>query len=310
MQTLVAGMAPVEERLRLLRSVFDSDHPLKLPGGRHLGYTLRQQGRWDEALAVFDEVALLAPTPLNLGQRPQTLSLARQFADALAATTDTPEDFRISPTPVLLRRMAEYAHGRPERYFDEIEEKIGRLRAAGRQREFLEEQGDLLVRRALFRGDLDDRELERFSEEAELAGHMVATRSGLLAMVLHHWAPSSDVSAALERLQLLDQTSVPGPFGFRYAMGEVCDALIAADRNRLVRLRDSALQLTFRSRSWIPIDCFMASVGLPLPPVPTQWMEPADEVSARWTQHLDAYLARHSADRGWIASLSQATLLA
>lgn len=286
---------PIEERLRLLRSVFDSDHPLKLPAGRHLGFTLRQQARWDEALAVFDDVVRLAPTPLNLGQRPQTLSLARQFADALAATTDTAEDFLISPTPVHLRRMSEYAHGRPERYFDEIEEKVGRLRAAGRQRELLEEQSELLVRRAFFRGDLDDRELERFHEEADLAGHMNATRSGLLAIVLHHRAPSADVSAALERLRLLDQASAPGPVGFRYAMGEVCDALIAADRSRLVRLRDSARQLTFRNRSWIPIDCFMSSVGLPLPPVPTQWMEPADEVSARWTQHLDAYLARHSA---------------
>jgi hypothetical protein len=53
-------------------------------------------------------------------------------------------------------------------------------------------------------------------------------------------------------------------------------------------------QIGFRTRSWIPVECFF---GLPLPETPTQWLEPPEEVGRRWTGHLDAYLARCGATR-------------
>jgi hypothetical protein len=127
---------PMDDRLRLLRATFDSDHPLRLPAGRHLGYTLKLQRHWDDALAVFDEVVSLAPTQLNIAQRPQVLSLARRFADARSAAEGT-------STVATITRTAEFAHGRPERYFAQVGAKLVKLRTSGRQREYLEEQGDL-----------------------------------------------------------------------------------------------------------------------------------------------------------------------
>lgn len=277
---------PMDERLRLLRRIFDSDHPLRLPAGRHLGYTLKLVHRWDDALAVFEEVVGLAPTPVNISQRPQVLSLARRFAEARAAAAGT-------RAVEVITRVAEYAHGRPERYFTEVDAKIARLHRGGRQREYLEDVGLCLERRVFFRGDVDSREIDEFREQAELAGHVVATRNALLATVLHHDAHPGEISTTLRRLEVLERASTAtGTIGFRYALAEICDALLADAPDRLATLREEACRLEFRTRSWIPVECFLESVGLPLPPVPTEWLEPYEIVRERWSAHLASYLAR------------------
>lgn len=213
--------------------------------------------------------------------------MARRFADAKSAAAGT-------DAMAHLIRTTEYAHGRTERYFREIDEKISKLQRAGRQRELLEDLGDKFVRTALFRDDLDARELDLYLHEAELVGHVYAIRSGLLATVLHHKTSPENLLSALERLRLLDGASnTNGPIGFRYALGELCDALLAGDRTRLTILHNEASQIEVRSRAWIPVDMFLETIGLPLPPMPTQWLEEPTAVKQRWAGHLSAYLARH-----------------
>ena len=283
---------PLDERLRLLRSVFDSDHPLRLPAGRHLGYTLKVLRRWDDALAVFDEVVRLAPTKVNRRQRPLTLSLARRFEDA-AKSGDVPD----------LTRLAEYAHGRPERYFTEIVGKIEELETKGRKREALEERGDRLARRVFFHGDVSSREVADLLAEGERVGHVLAIRNALLCAVLLHEPDPTTISVALERLENLERASAAaGTIEFRYAIAEFCAAVIAGDRRRVEQLRAEVGEIGYRTRSWIPLECFFASVGLPLPETPTQWLEPPKKVRRRWTGHLDAYLARHGATRDHLRS--------
>ncbi len=102
----------------------------------------------------------------------------------------------------------------------------------------------------------------------------------------------------LQRLRVLDMASTRnGTIGFRYALAELCDALIAGDRERLVQLFDEIAAVGERNRSWIPVESFLEAVGLPLPPMATQWLEPYPTVLNRWTAHLDRYLARHGAYR-------------
>jgi hypothetical protein len=279
---------PINDRVLLLRKIFDSDHPLRLPAGRHLGYTLKLQHRWEDALAVFDELVRLAPTAVNRRQRPQVLSLARRFADAREAAKEIPDWS-------FIERVAEYAHGRPGRYWDEIPAKITRLREAGRQREYLEEMGDLLIRRAFFRGEaVEVSEVDTYLEEADYVGHMVAIRSALLAKILHRGVEPAELTAHLDRLKSLDQSSSPtGTLAFRFAFGEVCDSFLSGPRSRLARLREEIGQVDFRTRSWIPVECFLDLAGLPLAPTPTQWLEPYDVVLERWRGHLNRYLATH-----------------
>ena len=276
---------PMDERLSLLREIFDSDHPLQAPAGRHLGYTLRLCQRWDEALAVFDELVARKPTPLHRGQGPQVLSLARRFMDAERAAQGLPvRDY--------ITRMAEYAHGRPERYFAEIADKMAKLRDDGRQREYLEEVGTLLIRRAFFHGDVSADEVLDFADQAELSGHLVATRTALLTTVMLGRSAPTDIALAIDRIRTLDEASM-GEIGYRYGLAECCTALRFGARDRLERLRDELSLLTSRSRSMIPVECLLESVGLALPSQPTQWLEPVEVVTRRWADHFAAYAARH-----------------
>lgn len=275
---------PIADRLRSLRVIFDSSHPLHLAAGRHLGYTLNTLHRWEDASAVFDEVVKLAPTPLNIGQKPRVLSLARRFDDARAMADGTSAAQFIS-------RVSDYAHGLPEPYFAEIDNKLTKLRAQGRQREYLEELGDYIVRREFFKHDLGTHEITKLLDVAELVGHIVATRSALLAIVLHRGSHRTEVSSALEQLRALDRKAeAENAIGFRYALAEFCDAAIEGSRDRMVRLHATVSNVEFRGRSWIPVEFFLESVGLPLPQMPTQWLEPREVVRDRWITHLDNYL--------------------
>ncbi|XVU23345.1 hypothetical protein ACQPZJ_39770 [Actinoplanes sp. CA-054009] len=276
---------PFGERLALLRGIFDSGHPLAVPAGRHLGYALRSRYRWEESLAVFDELVTRAPTPLNLSQRPKVLSMARRFTDAQAAAAGTGAEKHI-------RRMADYAHGLPERYFAEITEKIEKQRADGRQREHLDDLGTLLVRKALFQ-DVHLDEVMEYAEQAELTGHAVAIRNALLATVLLHRSDPADTAVAIGRLRAMDEMA-QGRIGLRYATAEACTALLTDDRARLVRLHDELAAHPIRGRDIIPVECLLRSAGLALPPVPTQWLEPVDDVVRRWAEHFRRYAARRA----------------
>jgi hypothetical protein len=155
------------------------------------------------------------------------------------------------------------------------------------------------VRRALLNGDLDAGEIGRFTEEVEFAGHIVASRSALLATILHRDIDPAELSMALTRLRVLDEASgATGAIGFRYALAEFCDALVTGSRGRLEDLHKELNQGGFRSRSWIPLECFLESVDLSLPSMPTQWLEPYEVVAQRWGDRLDKYLRRHGKVRG------------
>ena len=78
-------------------------------------------------------------------------------------------------------------------------------------------------------------------------------------------------------------------------MAEFCDARLADDWDRLAALRQEIDRVPIRTRPWVPVECFLESVGLPVRPVPTQWIEPYDVVRRRWEAHLRAYLIRHGA---------------
>lgn len=155
------------------------------------------------------------------------------------------------------------------------------------------------MRRTLLRGDVGADEVEGFADEAEASGYGVAARAVLLTAALRHGAEPAAADEALQRLRALDPgASGAGTIGYRYAMAECCDAIAVRDRDRLGVLRDEVARVRARSTSRIPVECFLESVGLPVPPAPTQWLEPYEDVLARWTAHLDAHLERRRSARG------------
>jgi hypothetical protein len=219
------------------------------------------------------------------------LSTARRFTDARSAAAGLPVEAQI-------RRIAEYCHGRPERYFAEIPDKIASLGRQGRQREAIEDEGVLLERRTLLTPHVTASEIATFQVRAEIIGHNIGIRSALLAAILHGGLTQPETELALDRLRAMDkQSGIVGEIGFRFALAELTDALVAESHPRVEELHAEISALSFRARSWIPVECFLESVGLPLPPLPTQWLEPRTQVVQRWTGHLDRHLARRGSSR-------------
>lgn len=279
---------PRPERLRLLRAIFDSDHPLKLPAGRHLGYTFKSAQRWAEALDVFDEVAAISSADVNLRQRPLTLAVARQFSDAAVAAEGL-------PIAAGIRRTTAYAHGNPSIYLEEMPPIIEQIKRSGRQREVLEEQSVYLARRVFFVGDVEVEQIDLRLAEAEEAGHTVAVRSLLLAGILAARWSRADIAFALERVHALDRLSAAeGVVAHQWAFAEVVDAVRCNELDRLIGVRDEALTARSRSRAWIPMEAFLAMQGVRLPDEPTQWLEPQALVWQRWANHLNAFLQRQA----------------
>lgn len=284
---------PLADRVRLLREIFESDHPLKMPAGRHLGYALKNQHRWDEALAVFDEVVAIVPSDVNMNQRFLVLNLARRFSTAREAAAGTSGERAI-------RRMAEFAHGLTARYFEEVAAKLQLYQKTGREREYLEEVGDFVSRRAFLRHDVVPAEIEILRQQAEVAGHLMATRSALLASILLRRTDSVDRDSALQRLRTLDEvSSSTGSITFRFGLAEFLDALADGNFARLENLRQEANMLPQRNRSWIPVECFFEAIGLPLNAVDTEWLEPYSVVVRRWTNHLARYATCHNFSVAW-----------
>jgi hypothetical protein len=75
-------------------------------------------------------------------------------------------------------------------------------------------------------------------------------------------------------------------------MAEFCDALLEGQHHRLLELHGEVSDIPFRNRSWIPVEMFFAAIELPLPPTPTQWLEPQQLVVDRWAAHLRDYVSR------------------
>lgn len=240
---------------------------------------------------MFDELARVRPIPLHLGQRPQLLNQVRRFVDARAASAGLPVE-------ALIMRAADYQHGRPERYLSEIPEIIAALRQQGRQREVIQDEGILLLRRTLLTPDVTAAEIATFQVRAEVDGHNVAVRSIMQAAILHGGMNRSETELALDQLRTLDKRSgIVGMIGFRFALAELADAIVVGSRSRVEALHAEISALDSRSQQWISVEIFLEAVGLPVPPMPTQWLEPREQVVRRWTDHLDRYLARRGASR-------------
>lgn len=278
---------PPDNRWDLLQAIFDSDHPLAQPAGRHLAYGLRNQGRWDEALAVFDQLIRRHPSDLHRYQRALTLLTARRFRNAEASFGFLSEIGQAS-----LRAHLALTHGQPKEWLDLRPSVLQRLKDQGKTREHLEERSIWLLRRVIIRGDVTREEVARLLLEAESVGHSIAIRDCLAALIL--LAPKAEETPSLtDRLMALDNSANDGALGYRTALVHILRALVADDRDSL---RDAHRQINAqekaRSRQWVPIECLLDEQGYPLNPQPTQWLKPYSDVRDRWCALFKDYRSR------------------
>jgi hypothetical protein len=278
---------PPDARRGLLRDIFDSGHPLAAPAGRHLAYGLRNYVRWDDSLAVFDELIRRHPSGLHRYQRALTLLSARRFRDARASLAELTEISAAS-----LQAHLAFTHGCPQEWLDLRSSHLQRMKDQSRTREFLEESSIWLLRRVIIRGDVTREEVASVLMEAESVGHNVAIRDCLAAVVL--LAPrAEETPAVVDRLNALDSIANDDALGYRAALVHVLRAFAADDRDSLSEVRLLiAAQTVPRSRQWVPIECLLDGLGYALGPQATQWLEPYSDVRDRWCALFEGYRSR------------------
>ncbi|MEV5648961.1 hypothetical protein AB0L57_11985 [Nocardia sp. NPDC052254] len=278
----------VDQSVELLTGVFESAHPLRLPAGRHRGYVLRDAGRWDEAIAAFDEVIEVSSTPLNCYQRASTFATARRFAEAIDESTGLPAARAES-----IRITCHASHARFDDYLDRRRQEVEKLWAGRRQREALAGEAATHRWRALLDGRVDRAELDRLHDRAEAAGHLTALRDEYSARLLCDPAaviPNEDERSWIESV---DRARNRGEIGYRTGLIRLAIALYSDDERLLGELaQETRSRRHRRGRTWIPIECVLDSHGYRVDAPPAQWLEPYSVVRTRWRHHFDTWLMR------------------
>lgn len=281
----------ISEAQDLLAPIFNSDHPLALPAGRHLAYRLRNNDQMDDAVKVFDELIVRAPTNLNKYQRCLTLASARRFS---AAVADSDALSELNREAILA--SSELSHGNPEAWLERHPGVLARKRAGGSAREILEQTGSSLRHRAIYVGDVSEQEVTSLLAAAEAVGYGVAIRDCMFLNVISCSDDSAEVTASLERLDYLDRLTLGGRIGYRTAFATALRALITGETGALAPMVTEVNQKPFRSRAWIPIEFLLESLGAPLVYLETDWLYPVEVVRSNWSAIFTAFQARAAAD--------------
>ena len=276
------------EGAELLTRIFESDHPLRLPAGRHRGYVLRNASMYDEALAAFNELVAVAPTPLNCYQRVLTLTSARRFAEALddcaELTAKRAESIRVT---------CAISHGDAEGYVARQERLLEDLRSSRRQREAIDKAGNIVRWNALLNGAVNADDLARVRLDALKASHLTALRDEYVARLFSDPAATMADPDEFAWIDRIDRSRNIGDIGFRSAWARIAMAMYTDDDADLARLAEEVCNRGHpRSRLWISVESVLDSMGYQITIPPTQWLEPYPVVQARWRGIFDAWLAR------------------
>lgn len=264
------------ERRKMMLQIFNSNHPLSRPAGRHLAYNLRNHGNWDEAIDVFDQLFVISPSEVHAYQRAVTIVLARRFKEALQGIADLPPLRAAGVTGNI-----EMSHARPDRWFENLPSVQKRQASRGAQREFLETAANAFAWRTLFFDDASEFDGRRLLEQAEEVGHDAAARDAMLGLLLL-LGSSEDGMAHLDRLERLDRAVNYGERGYRSTLARLVLAFVEGDGGALRLLSSDVARTPRRGRQWIPIECLLDSLSFPVTVPETQWLEPYDIVRDRW----------------------------
>lgn len=274
-----------EEKVRILRDIFQRDGSKAYDSGLWLAYVLRNWDRIDETLVLLNQLRDRFPDKtIPVSQIGITLSHGRRFVDALAYASGVPAknaDYIRSNQLLMLGDL--WSPG--------VLPFAPRIAAAGTLRFRVELQCYEARFLARTHGIADEEITWRY-ERAVNVGHAGAQRNTLFAYTCNALGDKERFSERLEALLAL-----PGDDGLHSMIAVEAQALRALVTGRQIDAdyaRELAGDRVHRNSQWIASECFLDALGCPLDPVPTQWVIPYDEVKANWLKVADGIIARAS----------------
>lgn len=272
-----------DEALQRLRELFDGESAVARNAGLNRAYKLRAWGQHDFAVEQLKDIIERNPGwRIPVGQIGITLNQGRRFGDALeyAATVNAKSAVYIRSDQLRSLGYLEHDEILPfERRIAAIENIRFRVELEGAEARSLarcgkatHEEIDWRYRRAVNIGYLAPQRACQFAFAClELANDELYAKhlTELLALVDSATLPcKAAVEAAALRAMLTRD-----PLDAEYAI-----SLVGADRSR--------------GASWIPVEVYLEDLGKPLDPVPTQWVEPYEEVRDRWLAIADTIIVK------------------
>jgi hypothetical protein len=263
--------------------------PISSGAGLWRAYDLRARGRVDEALAqlqlLLDEYD--DRPALYRNQFVTTLRLDRRFEEANRLLPFLTEAQQLAQGSSLRR-----THG----FFDGTSEAFAHRVEAARSRRFqVELLGDeLAVRHREF--GITTEGINAVYAVAVEVGHRgcQAVCLGLLAEVNLFDEPV--VADCLDRLEDLSRYRQRT---YRAIPHVLAMQALALDDDGLARAAyEAAVGAGYRNAPWISTEILLDHLGHPLDPVETQWLDPYEEVRARWIDVMDQIVDRARRSRG------------
>lgn len=277
---------PHNERVAALERLAATSVQLGWIAGRHLGYALRDIGRWDDALQVFDSMVEARPADsLIVRQRWSTIVNARHYSRAIAGveSLDPAEQDR-------LRSSIDRDHGLPERWMEWAARRLVVLGKSGSIKDALELEGGLTRWRAFLSDDASDAARASIRARAAIVGHDLAIRDTLLADIL---VTGRSDRATLDRIDAMDRARLAGDIGLRSGWARAAMAYAADDEASLAGLADEVgARAMPRDHDWIPVEALLHHLGHAVPEQPAEWLEPDEVLAARWIRLWEGWRAR------------------
>lgn len=277
--------APIGEGvLTELREVFDSDSAMSGSAGLWRCYRLRSWGRFDEAIDQARELlATGSSRGLHSRQLVVTHIFARRFVDAHALMDILPPEELAVTSPILTRSLGYLGS-------NDLTQLRARAGAVVSRRFGIEVEGAYLRHRARFE-EVSRQEATDLLNRAMDMGHRAAEADALIALGYLELLNGESTTLIAGRLDALARQHSPVGRGWATEILAL-RALATRDPDDIHAAHESALYSRVRNETWIFPECVLDHLGSPLPPAPTQWLEPYDEVKARWVDIGERIVSR------------------
>lgn len=266
-----------EDALQTLIHLGESAREVAKSAALWAGYRHRRLGSYDSAIVQF--VGLRERHPdwdVPTRQIGNTLAEGRRFRDAIRYASEVPEE-----SGGYVRSRVALLTGELEPRWKSWEERLAECTSLTLRTELLSAEQLWLAR--LGRGNAEDA-ADRFVTAVN-RGHETGQRVALHALLLLHLDADGEFERYAAGLRRLGTNAAPS-----LAAGLALRAMLRQNKELAVEARALGNSQPFRSAFWIPAECYLDALNMPLDPVPTQWVEPYEEVKSRWLRIADRIL--------------------